>query len=106
FSFFFSSRRRHTRSKRDWSSDVCSSDLLQVLFLELLVLHIIFEVHQSLPFSQTVQYRHRLSLYSFHSLLPNNLHWIVLDKILLNFLVADQNKPCQEYLGQMILVIV
>src|SRR6266704_1665204 len=29
--FFFSSRRRHTRSKRDWSSDVCSSDLF-VLF--------------------------------------------------------------------------
>src|SRR5699024_12204651 len=27
FCFFFSSRRRHTRSKRDWSSDVCSSDL-------------------------------------------------------------------------------
>src|SRR5699024_11998606 len=27
FSFFFSSRRRHTSSKRDWSSDVCSSDL-------------------------------------------------------------------------------
>src|SRR5699024_11681931 len=26
-SFFLSSRRRHTRSKRDWSSDVCSSDL-------------------------------------------------------------------------------
>src|SRR5207249_9430694 len=25
--FFFSSKRRHTRSKRDWSSDVCSSDL-------------------------------------------------------------------------------
>src|SRR6266513_211160 len=25
--FFFSSRRRHTRSKRDWISDVCSSDL-------------------------------------------------------------------------------
>src|SRR5699024_11457184 len=24
---FFSSRRRHTTSKRDWSSDVCSSDL-------------------------------------------------------------------------------
>src|SRR5206468_5758462 len=28
-SFFFSSRRRHTRSDRDWSSDVCSSDLLE-----------------------------------------------------------------------------
>src|SRR5690606_40807287 len=25
--FFFSSRRRHTRFSRDWSSDVCSSDL-------------------------------------------------------------------------------
>src|SRR5690554_573584 len=33
-SFFFSSRRRHTRCGRDWSSDVCSSDLhgLQVGF--------------------------------------------------------------------------
>src|SRR5690606_23493654 len=27
-SFFFSSRRRHTRFSRDWSSDVCSSDLI------------------------------------------------------------------------------
>src|SRR5260370_32767957 len=27
FYFFFSSRRRHTRFKCDWSSDVCSSDL-------------------------------------------------------------------------------
>ena len=28
FFFFFSSRRRHTRSLCDWSSDVCSSDLI------------------------------------------------------------------------------
>src|SRR2546426_9718322 len=28
--FFFSSRRRHTRLQGDWSSDVCSSDLLQI----------------------------------------------------------------------------
>src|SRR5216684_4736402 len=28
FFFFFSSRRRHTRCSRDWSSDVCSSDLM------------------------------------------------------------------------------
>src|SRR5690625_7427202 len=28
--FFFSSRRRHTRWPRDWSSDVCSSDLLAI----------------------------------------------------------------------------
>src|SRR3712207_7148607 len=29
FFFFFSSRRRHTRYWRDWSSDVCSSDLIR-----------------------------------------------------------------------------
>src|SRR5207302_8172772 len=29
--FFFSSRRRHTRFSRDWSSDVCSSDLSRLL---------------------------------------------------------------------------
>src|SRR5256885_845815 len=28
YAFFFSSRRRHTRLQGDWSSDVCSSDLL------------------------------------------------------------------------------
>src|SRR2546422_7835621 len=30
--FFFSSRRRHTRCSRDWSSDVCSSDLQCVTY--------------------------------------------------------------------------
>src|SRR5690606_19505519 len=30
--FFFSSRRRHTRFSRDWSSDVCSSDLLRAKY--------------------------------------------------------------------------
>src|SRR5205807_1267617 len=33
FLFFFSSRRRHTRLQGDWSSDVCSSDLLELLHL-------------------------------------------------------------------------
>src|SRR5436309_12360702 len=32
FFFFFSSRRRHTRFSRDWSSDVCSSDLGDVKY--------------------------------------------------------------------------
>src|SRR2546422_7729481 len=31
FFFFFSSRRRHTRCSRDWSSDVCSSDLKRTI---------------------------------------------------------------------------
>src|SRR5204863_3057772 len=35
--FFFSSRRRHTRSLRDWSSDVCSSDLFGAEAAERLV---------------------------------------------------------------------
>src|SRR5207253_4239895 len=34
--FFFSSRRRHTRWPRDWSSDVCSSDLLPLSYFALL----------------------------------------------------------------------
>src|SRR3712207_7660648 len=33
FFFFFSSRRRHTRYWRDWSSDVCSSDLSEAVAL-------------------------------------------------------------------------
>src|SRR2546422_6416575 len=35
FFFFFSSRRRHTRCSRDWSSDVCSSDLRDFLEREI-----------------------------------------------------------------------
>src|SRR5437588_8814836 len=35
-SFFFSSRRRHTRSLCDWSSDVCSSDLITVALFPVL----------------------------------------------------------------------
>src|SRR3712207_7332916 len=34
FFFFFSSRRRHTRYWRDWSSDVCSSDLSEAALPE------------------------------------------------------------------------
>src|SRR5699024_11674211 len=37
--FFFSSRRRHTRSKRDWSSDVCSSDLIDEVVESIRVLN-------------------------------------------------------------------
>src|SRR5699024_11884912 len=37
--FFFSSRRRHTRSKRDWSSDVCSSDLVDIEIMQAILEH-------------------------------------------------------------------
>src|SRR5438045_7048740 len=36
--FFFSSRRRHTRCLSDWSSDVCSSDLVRQLLTESMLL--------------------------------------------------------------------
>src|SRR5690625_5920436 len=34
---FFSSRRRHTRWPRDWSSDVCSSDLIPLIMFTIIV---------------------------------------------------------------------
>src|SRR5699024_11319726 len=34
----FSSRRRHTRSKRDWSSDVCSSDLNNLINIDQIII--------------------------------------------------------------------
>src|SRR5687768_18358774 len=41
FLFFFSSRRRHTRCSRDWSSDVCSSDLVVDRGLDVLVVRVV-----------------------------------------------------------------
>src|SRR5690606_39815853 len=47
FFFFFSSRRRHTRFSRDWSSDVCSSDLKVVdLLIEHNLLSDISDIYQ------------------------------------------------------------
>src|SRR5699024_1713621 len=50
--FFFSSRRRHTRSKRDWSSDVCSSDLKTIyhFVLSFVVFSIILIITGQEPF--------------------------------------------------------
>src|SRR2546422_1694632 len=47
--FFFSSRRRHTRCSRDWSSDVCSSDLSASL-------HKISEMYDRIAFSGAGKY--------------------------------------------------
>src|SRR5690606_7772742 len=42
--FFFSSRRRHTRFSRDWSSDVCSSDLV--------LIEVLVESFRTIPIGQ------------------------------------------------------
>src|SRR5690606_41089986 len=49
--FFFSSRRRHTRFSRDWSSDVCSSDLCSVTLID---------KHGDRPFHDTADLKHLL----------------------------------------------
>src|SRR5690554_7539545 len=50
--FFFSSRRRHTRCGRDWSSDVCSSDLRK---------HIAIAIHRAISeLAATIVRSHQL----------------------------------------------
>src|SRR5690606_39772664 len=44
FFFFFSSRRRHTRFSRDWSSDVCSSDLRELQDGQAVHVGVLYEV--------------------------------------------------------------
>src|SRR5699024_11350596 len=48
--FFCSSRRRHTRSKRDWSSDVCSSDLATNQFFPFIPLLVVILVNFTTTF--------------------------------------------------------
>src|SRR6266853_4937380 len=63
FFFFFSSRRRHTRFDCDWSSDVCSSDLVAGMaeaFNLPVVSHLVPELHvhliAAIPHGLTVEY--------------------------------------------------
>src|SRR3712207_8384208 len=53
--FFFSSRRRHTRYWRDWSSDVCSSDLVGRIFTKNPI-----KIKKSLDYALSVQQTHNL----------------------------------------------
>src|SRR5690606_39588612 len=47
YCFFFSSRRRHTRFSRDWSSDVCSSDLLREVIKAAKILREEYQIHSN-----------------------------------------------------------
>src|SRR5699024_11993913 len=55
FLFFFSSRRRHTRSKRDWSSDVCSSDLLITFLAGFIVANLSIDSANTIAFLEFFQ---------------------------------------------------
>src|SRR2546429_6300744 len=62
--FFFSSRRRHTRCSRDWSSDVCSSDLVGGMAERVLptacaleLIHTYSLIHDDLPAMDDDDYR-------------------------------------------------
>src|SRR5207249_7674035 len=73
--FFFSSRRRHTRSKRDWSSDVCSSDLIHPAALVVVAVAVSFAVAEVLgaavmAVTQVLRHRERAA---FADVLPGGL---------------------------------
>src|SRR5699024_4358455 len=58
--FFFSNRRRHTRSKRDWSSDVCSSDIINVHFVPFTAMQ--EKIHREVPFGYSMTVMRRMML--------------------------------------------
>src|SRR5690606_39560102 len=72
--FFFSRRRRHTRFSRDWSSDVCSSDLGHARFT--VVIAIRFKA-RSLTGGYPLQYPRYLSIPRFIPVVQR-LRWRVL----------------------------
>src|SRR5699024_11410567 len=92
--FFFSSRRRHTRSKRDWSSDVCSSDLcpLQISMVNQPMLNHVSQRNQSfrpriqqVPSAQEVCVFHTipqfLSAHTFYGLKMHRNHSLNLEHL-------------------------
>src|SRR5690606_41082018 len=64
----FSSRRRHTRFSRDWSSDVCSSDL-KLLLMHLRHLALFLEKGQNHPEPPTAKYFHLMKNSPTHQFL-------------------------------------
>src|SRR5207247_3473536 len=61
--FVFSSRRRHTRSTRDWSSDVCSSDLFNVLCIDWNRVYLVCKTSVGLDSGNIGVYQHALDLF-------------------------------------------
>src|SRR5690606_39590429 len=100
--FFFSSRRRHTRFSRDWSSDVCSSDLASVgyknfLFLDATVRN---DWSSTLPVNNnSFTYPSITGSFVFSDLEGlKNLEWLSFGKIRLGWAqVGNDTEPYQLY---------
>src|SRR5206468_8490620 len=73
FFFFFSSRRRHTRSDRDWSSDVCSSDLLDTSY----DWHQVFDIQATLGTSTAIAYASQSYVIGFTESLSPDIAQVV-----------------------------
>src|SRR5882757_8885822 len=68
FFFFFSSRRRHTRYWRDWSSDVCSSDL-RLVFVGITT--------QEISFPHPLMHRREMTLLASRNALTGDFSRII-----------------------------
>src|SRR5690554_7787855 len=92
--FFFSSKRRHTRCGRDWSSDVCSSDLpfRSCFFYCRISYHLLFSL-QTCPFCD-------FSFFHFRPQEPNRFYQLICQKALPfhSLLHLMPNDGCSEYL--------
>src|SRR3984893_7467972 len=73
FCFFFSSRRRHTRWPRDWSSDVCSSDL-HVIAMDNLITGDLRNIEHLFKLENFEFYQHDVSKFVH---VPGELHYIL-----------------------------
>src|SRR2546428_3060790 len=96
--FFFSSRRRHTRSDRDWSSDVCSSDLEALVAAGEL-----FATERSLPHGQVqalLAMSSRLGLARLLDRQPSPERSRVLALICQQVLQPGSKLACTRALGQ------
>src|SRR3989304_6166005 len=75
FFFFFSRRSRHTRCSRDWSSDVCSSDLFDVFRTALRERARIYHLHdpELLPAGALLRLTGRTVIYDVHEDVPRQI---------------------------------
>src|SRR5690606_39728448 len=95
FFFFFSSRRRHTRFSRDWSSDVCSSDLWFIFWLI------------ALPISQTHMPNMKITIHARKKKCKNGLlPTILLLKVLsINTQTNKQSRKGKEFMNKFVLPV-